>query len=275
MSLLRRRCPRQIGIFTAIVGGFLVLSCSRDSTGPARFPYPLSIASVSSPYVPASSGSASGAAATASMSVVYVSMRPGAQPTGESVSIVNSNRTDPPVIAPLVAGGFDPVALQAQIGDTLVLGAVDVHGAIAKSVAVVRADVAPNVVRTEPVSNVSDFAADSGVTVVFDEPMDTASLSSSVHLRLDTKVVDAASTFTIVGGGAVRMRLQPVEALDSGQSYQLEIRATARNLSGRGLADQLFIPFSVISGRSLAGLTVESFAMIEFHADGQYYYAPQ
>ena len=111
-----------------------------------------------------------------SATAVYVSLPPGAIPSG-STATISDLRTGGSVNAAVVDGGFDPVALPAIEGDTLVVVVPATGGAGPKSfLSVVAAATAPSVVRTDPPPHQQDVSPKSIVVVVFSEPLDSATV---------------------------------------------------------------------------------------------------
>ncbi len=112
---------------------------------------------------------------SAASTVVYISLPPGAMPAGVTVTIADAHLGSS-VSAAFVDGGFDPVSLAADAGDTLTF---TVRRADTTSVTYMRAvpgDGPPIVVRTSPPVHKRDVPLNSIMVVVFSEPIDAASL---------------------------------------------------------------------------------------------------
>ena len=84
----------------------------------------------------------------------------------------------------MVDGGFDPVAIAAEAGDTLLITVHRSDGSSAVGYAVVSASTRPVVVRISPPNHKTDVVLNSIITVVFTQPMDSASLPGALHLRV-------------------------------------------------------------------------------------------
>ncbi len=259
-------------------------SCSHDSTRSEPPPPPLSRATVSSPLT-TQSGSTSRRAPENSDAVlpfestVYVSMQPGVSPAGVSVSIRRQGDQAVATTVPMVDGGFDPVAIFAEDGDTLEIVTHDANGSPHSGFGLVTRRRPPSVVRTMPAAQRTDVPLNTGVMIVFTEPMDSASIVNGITLQLDGAVIPTTITFASNGGGAIQVTVQPVSALKAGKTYDLVISSSVLNLLGDAIAAPVVIPFTTEFGQTnpFGDLTIESFAMIEYQYDGtgQYYYAPQ
>ena len=178
-------------VFTVLLGG--LSGCAEKSVGPVRIlpADPLPALIVSEPLRMPANGSlranASGAFATASPSLVYLSLPPGSATDGVEATIRNQ-ASNAIAKAAFVNGGFDPVALGAKVGDTLVVDVVTRNpNQPIRAMRVAGADRPPVVVRTNPPAAQPDVPLNSIVLVVFSVPVDSASLSGgSVQLWRDT-----------------------------------------------------------------------------------------
>ena len=77
----------------------------------------------------------------------YVSMAPGTAPGGDSVTIEHLGG-GPSVGTRMADGGFDPIAVEAEAGDTLAISVLDETGATDTTYGVVPIKGRPVMVRT-------------------------------------------------------------------------------------------------------------------------------
>ena len=144
----------------------LAACTGEPATGPTG-PDPLSIAAIISDPV----NSPAHGPATA-----YVSLPRGTLQEGVGLEIRNT-RTGALITAPLVLGGFDPVAIAAQVGDVLAFHGVG--GAVVTPRPKVPPRRPPMIVRTDPPLERRDVPLNATLRVVFSEPIDPGSLSST------------------------------------------------------------------------------------------------
>jgi len=157
---------------------------------------------VSGPVGPPSAASRAmfSSAGSAALGTVYVSLAPGSAPTGVAATIRNRTRGTA-VQAYLFAGGFDPVSLPADVGDTLDLDVRDAGGAsILAGQAAVRAARPPVVVRTDPPPKKMDVPLNSIVVVVFSEPIDPRTVTTN-GLQLVAGTAAVSGRITVAANG--------------------------------------------------------------------------
>jgi len=281
-----RELVRRQGLLCAGAALLIAISCSHDSTRPAREPsLRLSRAIVSSP-VPTPNGLIShGARESADSgapfrSVAYVSMQPGVVPSGVSVSIQRQGAAAPATTVPMVDGGFDPVAILADVDDTLQIVTRKANGATDPGIGLVIRRRPPSIVRTIPAAQRTDVPLNTGVLIVFTEPMDSASVVNGITLQLSGVVIPSTVSFTSNRGGAIQVTVQPVAPLDAGKIYELVISTSVRNMLGESMSAPVVIPFTTASATTGSGdLIVNSFKIVEYqYDDGQisgFDYSPQ
>lgn len=210
--------------------------------GPASSPRPRTAALISAP------SSETAEASAIVLGTAYVSMVPGTEPGGDSVTIVQL-RDGSSVGTRMTNGGFDPVAVEADTGDTLAISVLHSNGATSTTYGLVPLKTRPTVVRTSPATGMTDVPLNNSVIVViFNEPMDSLSLSDALHLQLHG--VDVPGTVTGVSAGGVILSAQfvPTSALEAGSIYQLSISTAAHDLSGASLDSPMQITFTTVSG---------------------------
>jgi alpha-tubulin suppressor-like RCC1 family protein len=170
-------------------------------------------------------------------------MVPGTDPAGVSVTVRNGP-IGPPVSAAMVDGGFDPIAIAANPGDTLRIIVQRAGGAASAGYAVVPARTRPAVVRTSPPKGKTDVVLNSRITVIFSQPMDRASLPSALHLRLAG--TEVAGTVTVGTGGEEMLGAEfaPADLLTPLTTYQFEVSTAALGENGQPLAAPVQVDFT-------------------------------
>ncbi len=121
-----------------------LVGCSQDPTGSGNGGLRRSPALVSAPDLTVSGGTA-----VPGLGFAYISMPPGTDPAGASVT-VRDRHAGLPVDAAMADGGFDPIAITAETGDTLLITVHHSDGTSDSGFAVVQARTRPVVVRTSP-----------------------------------------------------------------------------------------------------------------------------
>jgi hypothetical protein len=178
--------------------------------------------------------------------LVYVSMTPGVEPGGSRVAIrrLAGGAT---VGSRMMDGGFDPVAVEAEAGDTLAIAVVHQNGVVDTTYGVVPIKGRPTIVRTSPAEGRTDVPLNSIIQIVFNEPMDSVSLGDALHLQLQG--VDVPGTVSGVSTGDVILsgQLVPTASLSPSSVYQVLVSPDARSLDGATLAAPLSLQFTTTS----------------------------
>jgi len=174
---------------------------------------------------------------------VYVSLPPGSVPGGELATIEHP-RTGGLVTVPMAEGGFDPVAVQANVGDTLLLDIrVAEADAVLPFVIIVPERRPPVVVRTDPPPKKRDVPLNAVLLVVFSEPLDAATVSEeSVRLSLGGASVEG--TIGFADDEQLMVRFTPAAPLVPGTEYTLRVTQAVADQDGDALVEPLAIPFT-------------------------------
>ena len=258
---------RRLGLAeVALVMASLALACT-DSSGPAGTvtKLPNSPFLVSSPVPDPSPSSSSGVGAQSGV-VVYVSLPPGAIPTGFSATI-RDLRSGSSVTAAVVNGGFDPVALPAIVGDTLAI-VVQAAGSTGPSfLSVVAGGKRPGVVRTDPPTYKTDVPLNGIIVVVFSEPIDPATLTgSTVQLKQGTTLVPGQLAFADVAH--LRATFTPDLLLAGGIDYVLTVTQGVMSVTGQPLDAAITVPFTTGTIAPATNLVFASVSAGETHSCG-------
>jgi hypothetical protein len=214
-------------------------ACS-DGTGPRKLVTPVGTLAglVVSQPVGGSAGAGMSVRAFASVvtggSVVYVSLVPGSVPTGV-LATIRDQASGGSVTTPVVDGGFDPVALAASVGDTLVLQITRTGSAApVKAMEVVRARRPPVVVRTSPPSGGRDVPLNAAIIIVISEPVDSATVTTaSVQLLRDTTPVAGRVEFR--DPAYLTAAFVPAVPLAATTTYTLVVTTGVADLEGNRL----------------------------------------
>ena len=185
------------------------------------------------------SGSRSPAATDDGMA--YVSLPPGAFPEGIAATISNlasgAARTES-----MVNGGFDPVPIPANVGDTLQIEVVNADGDGASTTASVPLRAPPTVIRVGPFKDKKDIPLNVILVVVFSEPMNTATVTRESVQLLDGDQPIAGTVRLSTDG--LRAEFTPAELLAPGRTYTLVITTDVRDLQGDPLEERVEVSFT-------------------------------
>ncbi len=239
----------------------LVAACGGEGRVAAPTPTPLT---QDFPVIVSDAGLASAAQHSAASSdagsTAYVSIAPGTLPDAPSASIRNP-RNGAMVVVPLVAGGFDPVAVPAGAGDILEITVLS--GAVTlRSEYLVPIRVHPIVVRTDPPPQKVDVPLNAIIEVVFSEPVDPASLSGS-SIQLHSGVVTVPGTYSPAPGRPTTVLVTPTAPLAPGTSYDLTVTPAVRDLTGDPLDAGFVVRFTTVS----VGGTIQLVGRVAFTSD--------
>ena len=238
-------------------------ACSDNPPGPCTScPPPPPGLNVSNPVpsVALASGVRGGVAlASSSSDVVYVSLAPGTVPTGSHAAVRRVGDATA-LTTPVADGGFDPVPVAAQVGDAIDIVITDASGStVFEQRVFVAAARPPVVVRTEPPPRKRDVPLNASFVIVFSEPIDSTSLTtSSIQLRKGTTVIPGTVRF--VDPTDLVAAFEPTASLDSTADYELVITTGIHDRDGQPLDSEQVVPFTTGTS-SLAGIaSVQIFA---------------
>lgn len=241
----------------------IAIACSDDPSGPCtECPPPgLMVSDPISAPVFAANGESGASALVLDGRTAYVSLPPGTVAGGSRAEISRVSEIES-VVTTVIDGGFDPVPIAAQVGDSLdVIVRSSGDAIVFQSRVAVTATRAPRVVRTQPPRRKTQVALNAAILAYFSEPMDPSSVTTTtIRLMRGTMAVQGTVRFT----DATRLTVEfvPTAQLLPETDYELRLAANVRDLSGSPLTSALSIPFT--TGTSLAGaaasvhLTVDS-----------------
>lgn len=168
--------------------------------------------------------------------VVYVSLPSGAIPDGHS-AVIRNPRLDVSVATGVTDGGFDPVPLAAEVGDSITVAVqVGVSGGQVSYSNIVLERARPIVVRTNPPNHKRDVPLNALVEIVFSEPMDSASLSAAVRLQAGGSSLSGRVSIAPNSGAILRVTFVPAAQLVPLTKYVLQVDVSAHDQQGNTLA---------------------------------------
>lgn len=233
MSNLRAQSRAVVIAALFCAGLTAVSSCARNPAGPGGSPARWSPALVSAPFAGARS------AFPASSGLSYVSMAPGAIPGGTTVTVSN-RRNSASAVKTMTDGGLDPMTIAAQPGDMLKITVARGRGDTLGYGSVPPTS-APLIVRVSPANQKTNVALNDVIVVVFNEPMDEATLLSAV--RLSTGGVAVAGTVTVTGADSLTAVFTPAALLSPAATYQVDVTTAAESQNDIALAAPLRTTF--------------------------------
>jgi alpha-tubulin suppressor-like RCC1 family protein len=199
-------------------------------------------------------------------SVVYVSLMPGTVPMGVRATI-RDQATGLSVTTAVVDGGFDPVAVAASVGDTLL---VAIAGAAAMP-SPVQLIILPHrpvrVVRTSPPAGGRDVPLNSIVVIVFSGPIDPTTLTTGA-VQLWRGTTPVAGTVRLSDATGIRAELHPDSLFASATAYRLVVTQAIRDVNGEALAAPLDVSFTTGTIGPATGLVFASVSGGYYHTCG-------
>src|SRR2546426_571531 len=194
--------------------------------------------------------------------LVYVSLSPGTVANGAKAKV--GNLASSASLTTLVFdGGFDPVAVRAQVGDSLEVIVTDAAGApVFQARYAVAARRPPVMVRSDPSRGRTDVSLNASIVVVFSEPIaSTALTATSIRLLSGSSVVPGSLRFA--DGSNLVAVFTPSALLAPATDYRLEVTQEVRDLDGDALEEPVTVDFTTGTAEPspVASVTVEPAAV--------------
>jgi hypothetical protein len=190
--------------------------------------------------------------------IAYVSLPPGTYPGGVQATIRNSANGRQEVVE-MVGGGWDPVPIVAQPGDTLRILIRTEQGGSVEYMHLVPPTRPPVIVRTDPPRRKRDVPLNALLLVVFSEPIDPSSVTPQrVQLLRDGQPVESGIEISTDG---LRVTIRPEDELLPGTEYVLVVSPELTDLAEERLEQGVEVEFSTVIAvehRSLAYVRGES-----------------
>ncbi len=267
------RARGQLGAWLSIAALTWVGAClSGTSPADRRSPivYELVVSDTTSHAALPGSGVALSPSASGS-DIVYVSLWSGAS-SEDGLATIRNLRNGSTVTVPVNAGGFDPVAVDAVVGDTIAIVVRDASGAVVfESQRAVAASRRPVVVRTNPPPRKRDVPLNTSVVVVFSEPVagGTVTRETIRFLRAGQPI----NGQLVLEGDGLRAEFRPDGLLASETEYTLLIMNTVKDLEGESLEQSLEVTFTTgATATQVASVTVAP-ASASLHFDTTFWAA--
>ena len=246
-----------------------------DSSGPGRnAAATLSGLVVSQPVAVLRGGAAvagsvrplAGAGATGPANLVYVSLAPGSV-SGGVLATITDQASEQSVTAAVVNGGFDPVAIAANVGDTLVTDITRTGAPSRRAVEEVARRRPPVVVRTNPPASKVDVPLNADIVVVFSTPIDSTTLTTE-SLQLLRGGTPVPGIVEFADNTHLRAEFHPANLLVSETTYQIVVTQAIRDVNGEALAASVDVAFTTGSGVFAGGLTPATVSAGSAHTCG-------
>ena len=197
-------------------------------------------------------------------SVVYVALTPGSVPTGSRATVHRVGDADS-LFTPVIGGGFDPVPVPADVGDSIEVVVTDAGGAPVQSMQLAVAAIRPPiVVRTQPPPHKRDQPLNAALVMVFSEPVAGATVNPA-SVQLFHGSTSVPGSVSLLQGTASAAVFTPTTSLDANADYRLVVRQTVRDLTGDALPSEMSVDFTTgttvlgpVASVSIAGLYSDS-----------------
>jgi hypothetical protein len=224
----------------------LSVACS-DSVGMPAPPAPLA----SDPVLAAALSVTMDAAAGAP--IAYVALDPGTIGAGTTAT-VSDHVSGAVRTAPVVNGGFDPVGVPANVGDTLVVSVATTAGQVVVASVVARPH-PPHVVRVSPAKNQVDVPVNTNLTVVFNEPVSVGTLTpATMQLRQGTTSVPGTIAVDLATPWIATFT--PAQPLLSGATYKFTVTGAITDPSGLMLDAPVTSTFVTVDPAPIASVAI-------------------
>jgi len=189
----------------------------------------------------------------------YVSMVPGTE-TDAWYAEVRNLRGGTSATSPMWNGGFDPIAVEAEVGDTLSITVFHQTGGETTTYGVVPIRSHPTVVRTSPASGKTDVPLNSVILVVFNQPMDSASVAVALHLQHEGVDVPGSVSADPTGGVILTGQFVPDSPLAPLSTYEISVSTAAQSPDGITLGAPFTVEFA--TGSSAASTQFSALKLV-------------
>jgi len=228
-------------------------------TGPTEPKTPL-VVSEAQAIVPGALGAIAAERAVvgaATTDVAYVSLPPGTIDDAAAATVRNVSRSVQTTVT-VIDGGFDPIPIAAEAGDTI---EVDPQGGAGQPMSVVvPVRRPPQLVRSYPLHGKRDVALNSRIIVVFSEPLDKQTVNESTVLLMRSDVV--VSGHVAIDDVGITIGFVPDTPLVPGTDYEIVVTEGVRSLDGEHLQSDVRVDFTT----SALDLSVQRIAFYDQHA---------
>ena len=173
--------------------------------------------------------------------VAYVALDPGTIDAGMTATITERVSGVERAV-PVVNGGFDPVAVPAHAGDTLVVSVATAAGQVVVASVVARPR-PPHVVRVDPPKDQVDVPLNTNLIVVFNEPVSAGTLTSAtMQLRQGTTTVPG--TIAVAPATPWLATFTPNQPLVPATTYTFTVTGAIADPNGLTLDSPITVSFA-------------------------------
>src|SRR6266550_400988 len=240
-QVLCQRLRMSKRLLSVLLVMILVPACSDSPSGPCPDCSLRVQGLIVSNPVPGTTLASNGAMALSNAgdnTVAYVGMTSGTVPSGVLVRVRRGNSVS--LLTTMRDGGFRPVAIPAQMGDSIDVSVLDAGSqTVFHALVAVAALRAPVVVRTEPPPKKRDHPLNAAIVVVFSKPIDGATATpTTIQLLQGTNAIAGHVRFLdpTLDATHVSVAFTPDGPLAAGTDYSLVATTQVHDVDGRALA---------------------------------------
>jgi hypothetical protein len=209
----------------------------------------------------------------------YVGLPPGTITSAVRVDISSRRSLALSFLAEgaIANGGFDPIPIVAEVGDTLTVVITRDDGSKSTFSPVVPTPGPPVVLRLSPTTGTREVPLNAALFAVFSEPILPSSQPAGAMGLLQSGI-EVAGVLRPRDDQSLVVALDPAVILESGATYQLVVTKNVVTAAGQHLATPVQGSFTTTAAALPSALAIESFTMIEYQypsAPGWWSYAPQ
>jgi|tagenome__1003787_1003787.scaffolds.fasta_scaffold20972730_2 alpha-tubulin suppressor-like RCC1 family protein len=230
-----------IGVLASVAG------CSESARAPTSVPSSIPIGTAALKAAVISSAQDPPLIMAGSGEVAFVSLKVGSFPNAQLAVLRNLKRASEQTSL-MMDGGLDPVAIGAEVGDTLVIRLEGAMGLEASGTGVVPPALKPTVIRTIPSRGKKDVPLNTQIVIVFSEPIQPPTASGIQLLRGDVPVPAQVT----VSSDALRAAVEPNEPLAPSTAYTLVVPAGVADLNGQQLGEAVQVDFTTVTAGQAA-----------------------
>jgi hypothetical protein len=197
--------------------------------------------------------------------VAYVALTPETIDAGSTATITD-RATGVERSVSVINGGFDPVAMPATSGDTLVVSVATTGGQVVVAAVVARPH-PPHVVRVDPPKDQVDVPVNTHLTIVFNEPVNAGTVTSAtVQLRQGSTTVPG--TIAVDPTAPWLATFTPDQPLAAGATYTVTVTGAIADATGETLDAPTTISFTIVDQVPVSAVVVTP-GSIEFTGQTQ------
>ena len=179
----------------------------------------------------------------------YVALAPRAIDSWETISILNQ-RTRTTITPVMRLSGFDPVAIAANVGDTLIVTVMGFDNAKNETRVLVPVNAAPRLVRFDPASSSANVLPEDDIRIVFSEPLDLGKSAGGIRLR---HAGDEVAGRLALDSTTTTVHFTPTASLQPSTVYEVSVGTSTTDLAGQTLTETQTARFTTAPTGTVAG----------------------